>query len=79
MCKVLKGERPDRPPAGLSDRLWGVLVATWHAEHESKPSKRPQTLVILDRLKEDASNWGESSVQLQAPTQPERKRRCPMP
>lgn len=78
MCKVLKGERPDRPPAGLSDELWGLLVSSWRVERESRPSKRPPTSTILDQLKEAASYWGEAGARLPAPAQSEGKRGCPM-
>ena len=62
MYKVLKGERPDRPPDGLSDQLWELLVTTWVAERWSQPSKRPSTSIVRSRLNGDLHNWGKSIV-----------------
>ena len=76
MYKVLKGERPDRPPDdGLSDQLWELLAATWLVEQASQPSKRPSTSIIRDRLTEDVrhqENW-ENPV---APPVPVRRGTC---
>ena len=59
-CQVVEGVRPSRPPSGFSDQLWELLMSTWRAEYGSQPFKRPSTSTILDRLREDACNWGES-------------------
>lgn len=58
MCKVLRGDRPDRPPSGFTDPLWELLTATWLVEHGSQSPKRPQISAILGRLNEEVENWG---------------------
>jgi len=62
--KVMDGVRPDRPPSGLSDTLWELLVATWVAQHAQGPEGRPPASTVLDRLKECVDDWGESIVPL---------------
>jgi hypothetical protein len=57
MYRVLQGERPDRPPSGFSDPLWEVLESCWFTEQGTRPSRRPSTSVILDRLREDVRIW----------------------
>jgi len=62
MLKVMNGVRPDRPPSGLSDTLWELLVATWVVQHAQEPGGRPPTSNVLDRLKECVDDWGKSIV-----------------
>ena len=58
----MDGVRPDRPPSGLSDTLWELLVATWAVQHAQEPGGRPPAWTILDRLKETVDDWGRSIV-----------------
>jgi len=67
MLKVMRGEKPDRPPAGFSDGLWNLLLAAWDAEHGSQPPKRPSIRRISNQMKEDASNWHKFIVPLPRP------------
>ena len=60
----MDGARPDRPPSGLSDTLWDLLVATWAVQHAQEPEGRPPASTVLDRLKEIVDDWGESIVPL---------------
>jgi len=62
MLKVMNGVRPDRPPSGLSDTLWGLLVATWVVQHAQEPGGRPSACTVLGRLKECVDDWGKSIV-----------------
>jgi len=64
MLKVMNGVRPDRPPSGLSDTLWDLLVATWVVQDAQEPGRRPPAWTILDRLKEIVDDWGRSIVPL---------------
>ena len=64
MLKVIKGGRPDRPPSGLSETLWGLLVATWVEQHAQKPRERPSASAVLTRLKRCVNQWGKSIVPL---------------
>ena len=64
MLKVMKGDRPDKPPSGLSDTLWELLVATWVAQRAQESGGRPPASTILDQLKECVDDWGESIVPL---------------
>ena len=57
MYKVLQGERPERPPSGISDQLWGLLQSTWATEQGTRPSGRPSTSAILKQLREDVHDW----------------------
>ena len=60
----MDGVRPDRPPSGLSDTLWELLVATWAVQHAQGSEGRPPASTVLDRLKEIVDDWGESIVPL---------------
>jgi len=60
----MDGTRPNRPPSGLSDTLWELLVATWVVQHAQEPGGRPPASTVLDRLKEIVDEWGESIVPL---------------
>ena len=62
MLKVIKGNRPDRPPSGLSETLWDLLVATWVEQYAQKPQERPSASIVLARLKECVDQWGKSIV-----------------
>jgi len=60
--KVMRGTRPNRPPSGLSDTLWELLVATWVVQQAQEPPRRPPACTVLERLKECVDHWGESIV-----------------
>ena len=64
MFKVMKGNRPDRPPSGFSETLWGLLVATWVEQYAQKPRKRPSASTVLTRLKKCVGHWGKSIIPL---------------
>jgi len=64
MLKVMRGEKPDRPPAGFSDALWNLLLAAWDAEYRSQPPKRPSIRTISNQMKEDSNNWHKFIVPL---------------
>ena len=56
------GRKPDRPPSGLSDELWNLLLATWDAERGCQPPKRPPIQTIANQLEEDAKRWDQFIV-----------------
>ena len=62
MLKVMKGDRPERPPLGFSDALWESLVTTWVVEDGPGSNRRPSASVVLDWLKKDVDNWEKSIV-----------------
>ena len=62
MFKVVKGDRPDRPPSLFSEKLWDLLVATWVTQYAQKPRKRPPVSTVLTRLKECVGHWRKSDV-----------------
>ena len=64
MLKVVKGDRPSRPPSGLSETLWNLLVAMWAEQYARKPRKRPSARTVLDRLGECIDHWGKSITPL---------------
>jgi len=64
MLKVMRGEKPGRPPAGFSDALWNLVLAAWDTEYWSQPPKRPSIRTISNQMKEDASNWHKFIVPL---------------
>ena len=64
MLKVMKGDRPDRPPSGLSKTLWDLMVATWVEQYAQEPCKRPSASTLLTRLKDCVDDWGESIIPL---------------
>ena len=64
MLKVIKGDRPERPPSGLSDTLWGLLVAAWVGQYAQKPRERPSTSAVLTQLKDCVDQWGKSIIPL---------------
>jgi len=64
MLKVMNGVRPDKPPSGLPDTLWGLLVATWVDQRAQEPGRRPPASTVLDGLKECVDDWGELIVPL---------------
>ena len=70
MFRVVRGDRPDRPSPGFSDRLWELLKATWVAQHAQQPRERLLTSNVVDRLKECVDDWGKSIL----PLMPERGR-----
>ncbi|KAK7054529.1 hypothetical protein VNI00_003727 [Paramarasmius palmivorus] len=37
LCKIYRGERPDRP-CNMSDSLWNLVQACWHQKSECRPS-----------------------------------------
>ena len=51
MCKVIQGDRPDRPSPGFSDTLWELLVRTWDTENGPETRIRPSASIIRDRLR----------------------------
>jgi len=58
----MEGVRPNRPPSGLSDTLWELLVATWVVQRAQETQGRPPACTVLDQLKECVDHWGESIV-----------------
>jgi len=64
MLKVMRGEKPERPPAGFSDALWNLLLTAWDAEYRSQPPKRPSIRTISNQMKEDAIVWHKFIVPL---------------
>ena len=62
--KVIQGDRPDRPSPGFSDTLWELLVKTWDTEDGPDSRRRPSTSIVRERLQEDLSEWGKSTVPL---------------
>ena len=60
----MKGDRPDRPPSGLSETLWNLLVAMWVEQYAQKPCERPSASTVLTRLKECVDDWGKSIIPL---------------
>ena len=64
IAKVGRGNRPDRPPSGLSETLWGLLVATWVEQYAQKPHERPSAFIVLAQLEECVYDWGKSIIPL---------------
>ena len=64
MLKVVKGDRPSRPPSGLSETLWDLLVATWVEQYVQKPRSRPPVSTVLTRLNGCVDDWGKSIIPL---------------
>ena len=64
MLKVMKGDRPGRPPSGFSKTLWDLMVVTWVEQYAQKPRERPSASAVLTRLKECVDDWGESIIPL---------------
>ena len=67
MLKVIKGARPDRPPSGLSETLWDLLMAAWVEQYAQKPQERPSASTVLTRLKDCVDDWGKSITPLSIP------------
>ena len=64
MLKVVKGDRPSRPPSGFSETLWYLLVATWAEQYAREPRKRPSARTVLNRLAKCTDHWGKSITPL---------------
>ena len=65
MRKIINEVQPDRPPSGLSDTLWELLVVTWAVQHAQESGRRPPASTVLNRfLKECVDDWGESIIPL---------------
>ena len=62
MYNVIEGIRPDRPPLGFTDPLWGMLMETWVVEDGSRLQKRPAVSAVLHCLNAEVGNWGTSIV-----------------
>ena len=62
--KVMKGDRPNRPPLGFSDGLWKMLKKTWVEQRVKGPRRRPAASAVLDRLKQDVDHWEKSIAPL---------------
>ena len=60
ICKVMDGNRPERPPSGFTDPLWDLLAETWLDQHFDEPQKRPPVSTVLDRLRESVGDWDKS-------------------
>ena len=64
MLKVVKGDRPDRPPSGLSETLWNLLAVIWAEQYAQKPRNRPLASTLVTQLRECVGDWGKSILPL---------------
>lgn len=53
MLKVVRGERPERPPgaSSMSDELWELVGKSW----SHQPGERLKTIQLVDMMQELAS------------------------